>query len=99
MNAIFSNDVTDNNVYCDFGSIGVDTVDHSLYPNEDFRRKWILVYLKTFHGGSEITEEQLQLTVDQVEKFSVASHFFWGVWSLIQAAHSTIPFDFIGYEL
>ena len=82
-----------------FASLGVDTVDHSLYPNEDFRRKWILVYLKTFHGGNEITEEQLQLTVDQVEKFSVASHFFWGVWSLIQAAHSTIPFDFVGYEL
>lgn len=26
-----------------------------------------------------------------------ASHFFWGLWSLIQAKFSSIDFDFLGY--
>lgn len=25
-----------------------------------------------------------------------ASHFFWGLWALIQAKYSTIDFDFLG---
>ena len=75
---------------------GVDDVDHSLYPNEEFRRRWLAEYLRSYSGGKEVGQEILQQTVEIVEKFSIACHFFWGVWSLIQAAHSTIPFDFIG---
>ena len=26
-----------------------------------------------------------------------ASHLFWGIWALLQAANSTIDFDFIEY--
>lgn len=29
--------------------------------------------------------------------FVQASHFFWGLWALIQAKFSTIDFDFLGY--
>ncbi|KAH0617131.1 hypothetical protein JD844_028822 [Phrynosoma platyrhinos] len=28
-----------------------------------------------------------------------ASHFFWGLWALIQAKYSTIDFDFLGYAI
>lgn len=76
---------------------GVDTVDHSLYPDEEFRRKWISVYLNEFHGKKSIEDSEVQLLVDQVEMFSIASHFFWGVWAVVQAANSSIPFDFIGF--
>lgn len=85
------------NHFCEFA--GVDDVDHSLYPNEEFRRRWLAEYLRSYSGGKEVDQEILQQTVEIVEKFSIACHFFWGVWSLIQAAHSTIPFDFIGYSI
>uniref|UniRef100_A0A8C0BMF2 ethanolamine kinase n=1 Tax=Buteo japonicus TaxID=224669 RepID=A0A8C0BMF2_9AVES len=31
--------------------------------------------------------------------FFQASHFFWGLWALIQAKYSTIDFDFLGYAI
>ncbi|KAI5093937.1 ethanolamine kinase 1 isoform X1 [Silurus meridionalis] len=31
--------------------------------------------------------------------FVLASHFFWGLWALIQAQYSTIDFDFLGYAV
>lgn len=33
----------------------------------------------------------------QVQHFSLAAHFYWGVWALVQADVSDIDFDYIGY--
>eukprot|EP00937_MAST-01D_sp_MAST-1D-sp2_P005156 g5156.t1 len=30
-------------------------------------------------------------------RFALASHFLWGLWGIIQARHSPIDFDFMGY--
>jgi len=30
--------------------------------------------------------------------FSLASHIYWGVWSLIQARYSPIDFDYLQYS-
>ena len=76
---------------------GVDAFDPSKYPSESFRRSWISTYLKKFNQNEEVDENELNLLISNVEKFSLASHFFWGIWSLIQAANSTIDFDFRGY--
>ena len=35
----------------------------------------------------------------RVNQFATASHFFWGFWAIIQARHSPIDFDFMGYAL
>jgi ethanolamine kinase len=46
-----------------------------------------------------VENETVQLLLKHIELFSLASHFFWGVWALIQAAHSSIDFDFVKYGL
>eukprot|EP00667_Euglena_gracilis_P013493 EG_transcript_13928 len=33
-----------------------------------------------------------------VQRFCLASHLFWGFWSIIQARHSPIDFDFLNYS-
>ena len=33
----------------------------------------------------------------RVNQFALASHCWWGLWAVVQAAHSPIDFDFIGY--
>jgi len=83
---------------------GVDNFDPSRYPDEAFRRQWISHYLKHFHSNDQnegvlIVEKEVDSFLQQVEDFTLASHFFWGVWALIQAAHSTIDFDFLGYSI
>lgn len=47
---------------------------------------------------AELDAEVEQMYV-QVRKFTLAAHLFWGIWSLIQAEHSTINFDFLGYAV
>ena len=43
------------------------------------------------------THEQLEHLYKEVEGFSLASHFYWGLWALIQAKISTIDFDYMSY--
>ena len=43
-------------------------------------------------------EVQLQRMEAEANLFSLASHIYWGVWSLIQARYSPIEFDYLGYS-
>ncbi|KAH0516388.1 Ethanolamine kinase 1 [Microtus ochrogaster] len=46
-----------------------------------------------------VTEKEVETLFIQVNQFALASHFFWGLWALIQAKYSTIEFDFLGYAV
>ena len=46
----------------------------------------------------QVTNQACKL-MRQVRYFTLHAHFFWGIWALLQAAHSSIDFDFIGYGL
>lgn len=46
---------------------------------------------------SGVTEEEIEILLGSVEKFTLVSHLLWGMWALIQAEHSSIDFDFLGY--
>lgn len=82
---------------------GVNEVDYSHYPDKELQRRWLRKYLesyKEFKGlVTEVTEKEIEILYIQVNQFSLASHFFWGLWALIQAKYSTIDFDFLGYAL
>lgn len=43
-------------------------------------------------------DEKLKL-YDEVEGFSLASHFYWGLWALIQAMVSDIDFNYMDYSV
>ena len=49
-------------------------------------------------SDEQISNEVCKL-MKQVKYFTLHAHFFWAVWSLLQAAHSSINFDFVGYAL
>uniref|UniRef100_A0A3B3VD50 ethanolamine kinase n=1 Tax=Poecilia latipinna TaxID=48699 RepID=A0A3B3VD50_9TELE len=46
-----------------------------------------------------VSQRELETLYVQVNKFALASHFFWGFWALIQAKYSSIDFDFLGYAV
>ncbi|XP_042198173.1 ethanolamine kinase 1, partial [Callorhinchus milii] len=79
---------------------GVAEVDYSLYPDKHFQLQWLTTYLEAYKRftkkGSEVTNDEVHTLFVQVNKFALASHFFWGFWALIQAKYSTIEFDFLG---
>ncbi|XP_018614221.1 ethanolamine kinase 2 isoform X1 [Scleropages formosus] len=80
---------------------GMSELDYSLYPSREIQLEWLHTYLQAYKHftkkGGEVTERELKTLYVQVNKFALASHFFWGFWALIQAKYSTIDFDFLGY--
>ncbi|XP_023797781.1 ethanolamine kinase 2 [Cyanistes caeruleus] len=48
-------------------------------------------------GDTQVSEEELETLYVQVNKFSLASHFLWACWGLIQDKYSTIDFNFLRY--
>ncbi|XP_038666960.1 ethanolamine kinase 1 isoform X1 [Scyliorhinus canicula] len=82
---------------------GVTEVDYNLYPNKNVQLQWLKSYLEALNKykglGTEVTNEEVEVLYFQVNLFALASHFFWGLWALIQSRYSTIDFDFLGYAV
>ncbi|XP_061570871.1 ethanolamine kinase 1 [Cololabis saira] len=82
---------------------GLNEVDYSHYPTRDFQLQWLRSYLEAYKEhkgqGDAVTDEEVETLYVQVNQFALASHFFWGLWALIQAKVSTISFDFLGYAV
>ncbi|KAJ8343442.1 hypothetical protein SKAU_G00307710 [Synaphobranchus kaupii] len=82
---------------------GVKNVDYSLYPSVELQRDWLAAYLESYkqaHGlPSLVSDEEVQGLYVKACKFSLVSHFLWGLWALLQARYSTIDFDFLRYAL
>lgn len=88
------------NHFCEFG--GVEKFDSSLYPDRGFQLTWMRHYLEEWYaltGRGPVTDFDVELLYVQVNKFALASCMFWCLWALIQAAHSTIKFDFLQFAV
>ncbi|KAK3775594.1 hypothetical protein RRG08_020782 [Elysia crispata] len=86
---------------------GMDEVDYNLYPSREEQLPWLRYYLEAkskalkVKGSSDVvtvTDKEVETLYIQVNKCACAAHYLWGVWSLIQAAHSVIDFDYVGYS-
>ncbi|KAL3609273.1 hypothetical protein D5086_000293 [Populus alba] len=61
-------------------------LDYSKYPGLEERQRFLHIYLSSSDGlPSDIELEQL---LENVEKYKLASHLFWGLWGII----SCMPF-------
>uniref|UniRef100_A0A673JSZ1 ethanolamine kinase n=1 Tax=Sinocyclocheilus rhinocerous TaxID=307959 RepID=A0A673JSZ1_9TELE len=74
------------------------------YPTKAQQMHFFQTYLLESHAGFEnlSEEDQLKLKEDmlvEVNRFALASHFFWGLWSVIQAKISTIEFGYMEYAM
>lgn len=65
------------------------------YPNVDEQKNFIRAYLNESSGGvGNFTDDDFQRVVEEVEPFVAVSHFFWGVWALLQVELSPVKFGF-----
>ncbi|KFQ06228.1 Choline kinase alpha, partial [Leptosomus discolor] len=74
------------------------------YPSKKQQLHFISSYLSAFHDGFEnlSNEDKSKLEEEvliEVNRFALASHFFWGLWSIIQAKISSIEFGYLEYAL
>jgi len=67
--------------------------DYSRYPNKEQQVEFYTSYLTEWLGKTP-SEQDVHKMYVQVNKFALVSHFYWGVWALVQGAISMIDFDF-----
>eukprot|EP01028_Stygiella_incarcerata_P008631 TRINITY_DN381_c0_g5_i1.p1 TRINITY_DN381_c0_g5~~TRINITY_DN381_c0_g5_i1.p1 ORF type:complete len:337 (+),score=80.10 TRINITY_DN381_c0_g5_i1:185-1195(+) len=82
------------NHFCEFADF-IDQ-DYSQLPSSSSMHIFLYLYLRA-RGGIEITADLLKKMENEIEIFSMASHFWWGLWALIQLVHSDLDVDYFGY--
>jgi ethanolamine kinase len=80
------------NHFCEFGGTNGDWTK---YPRREFQLQWFHNYLLS--SGQDPTPSLLETMYREVNAFSLASHFLWAIWALIQAEISDIEFDYLNY--
>lgn len=73
--------------------ITIMEVKTSLYPVEESRTNLIIIHT------AKPSQKDKDRLYKEVNGFSLASHFYWGLWALIQAMISDIDFDYMDYAV
>ncbi|XP_057693341.1 choline/ethanolamine kinase isoform X1 [Corythoichthys intestinalis] len=70
------------------------------YPSREQQLHFIRSYLLGQRSGFEPSVDQRQIEEDliiEANRYALASHFLWGLWSIIQAKISKIEFGYMDY--
>nr|XP_004656832.1 choline kinase alpha isoform X2 [Jaculus jaculus] len=72
------------------------------YPTRKQQLHFISSYLTTFQSDFKNLSSEEQSVIEEemlieINRFALASHFFWGLWSIVQAKISSIEFGYMEY--
>lgn len=70
-------------------------LDFSKCPDKPWRLAWITEYLKHLRLEDEVTDITPEKFNKWVELCIPLNGIFWCLWATLQAAHSTIEYDFV----
>ncbi|XP_020224716.1 probable choline kinase 2 [Cajanus cajan] len=70
-------------------------LDYTKYPDLEERRRFVKAYLST--SGEQSSDNKVEQLLQEIEKYTLANHLFWGVWGIISAQVNTIDFDYKEY--
>ncbi|XP_046419600.1 choline/ethanolamine kinase isoform X2 [Neodiprion fabricii] len=65
-------------------------------PTREQKLNFIRSYLRTLNKEGTAEEERM---MREIKTFSLASHLFWGLWSIVNAKLSQIPFGYWDYAV
>ncbi|KAJ2575367.1 hypothetical protein GGH19_003062 [Coemansia sp. RSA 1807] len=78
------------NHFCEYAGF---ECDYTRYPSKQVQMEWFKEYL----GSDEDAGPEALELFEEVRVFELASHYYWGVWALVQASISEIDFDYMEY--
>ncbi|KAL0352736.1 UNVERIFIED_CONTAM: putative choline kinase [Sesamum angustifolium] len=70
-------------------------LDYSKYPGLEERQRFLHIYLSG--SGNQPSDLELGQLLEQVQKYTLASHLLWGLWGIISEHVNKIDFDYIEY--
>lgn len=70
-------------------------LDYSKYPDLDERRRFVQIYLCS--SGETAMDMDVEILLQSIEKYVLASHLIWGLWGIISDHVNDIDFDYMEY--
>ncbi|PRQ55716.1 putative phosphotransferase with an alcohol group as acceptor [Rosa chinensis] len=70
-------------------------LDYSKYPGLEERKRFVRMYLNS--SGNQPIDKEVEQLVEDVEKYTLADHLFWGLWGIISEHVNDIDFDYMQY--
>ena len=83
------------NHFCEYAGFDYDKI-LDMYPNKGQQYFFFDAYLRA-SGIKVIRDYQLDSMYEEVNRYALASHLFWGLWAVVQAKHSAVDFDYLNY--
>ncbi|EXJ85302.1 ethanolamine kinase [Capronia epimyces CBS 606.96] len=82
-----------------FAEWGGYDCDYNMLPTKSIRRHFLQDYLESYkaHSDNPISDDMLDVLVDEVDRYRGMPGLYWGIWALIQATISQIDFDYASY--
>ncbi|KAM3299492.1 hypothetical protein ACQJBY_040804 [Aegilops geniculata] len=79
----------------DYHSEEPHILDYTKYPDIDERKRFVQTYLSS--SGEEPDAEKVKDLMNNMEKYTLASHLVWGIWGIISEHVNDIDFDYMEY--
>ncbi|CAA7043242.1 unnamed protein product [Microthlaspi erraticum] len=70
-------------------------MDYSKYPGVEERQRFLKTYMSS--SGEEPSDAMVEKLLEDVEKYTLASHLTWGLWGIISEHVNEIDFDYMEY--
>ncbi|KAH1253882.1 putative choline kinase 2 [Glycine max] len=83
--------------YASYNPVAFDIANHfcEMAANYHTEEPHILDYNK--YPGEQPSDSEVEQLLQEIEKYTLANHLFWGVWGIISAQVNTIDFDYKEY--
>lgn len=70
-------------------------LDYGKYPGLEERARFVRMYLSS--SGDQPSNDEVERLLQDVEKYTLASHLFWGLWGIISEHVNEIDFEYLEY--
>ncbi|XP_022139095.1 probable choline kinase 2 isoform X2 [Momordica charantia] len=70
-------------------------LDYTKYPGLEERKRFVQIYMSA--SGHRPSDAEVKQLIQDVEKYTLASHLVWGLWGIISEHVNEIDFDYIEY--
>ncbi|OIW13312.1 hypothetical protein TanjilG_02832 [Lupinus angustifolius] len=70
-------------------------LDYNKYPDVEERQRFVQAYLSS--SGEQPNDSEVEQLLQEIEKYTLANHLFWGIWGIISAQVNKIDFDYKEY--
>ncbi|KAJ0988047.1 hypothetical protein J5N97_006403 [Dioscorea zingiberensis] len=70
-------------------------LDFNKYPDLAERKRFVKIYLSS--SGEKPDDTEVNRLLEDIEKYTLASHLVWGLWGIISEHVNEIDFDYMEY--